>query len=351
MTDPDVDEHDRERRARTWYSLYSLEILIAEITGRPKSIFTSDVTTPITLFHKPKTDSGEGFPQADGSMSVDDSRRLWLDFLHARRVITQAMADRWMQRMSLRAIGQSVSPLYFPYRISLCHLSDKVASELFSGTSDDSWSDIQRKIGNLQTELSYWAEELPEELSIHSEEAIDTDPRVKAELSMYYHSVQMMLHRPCLCEVIVENESPASQEFNHSSARACVHAAMSMLATMPDQPNAHEVYQLLPWWGMLHYVAQAVAVFLLELSLDGQHFPDEIPELMNYLRKAMGYIWCMTEMSMSAYRAWRIFRRLLSEVLHGHQEWNMSDIPEDAPRPFGWKHEHEAAVGNTFAQE
>jgi hypothetical protein len=166
---------------------------------------------------------------------------------------------------------------------------------------------------------------------------------------MYYHGVQMMLHRPCLCEVIIENESFASREFNRSCARACVHAAMSMLAVMPDNPNVHDAYQLLPWWTLLHDVAQAAGVLLLELCLGGQHFRNEIPEIMSYLRKAMGYVWCLTEMSLSAYRAWKILRQLLSDVLQQHDDWEILDIPEEAPRPSGWTEEHESAIRESLS--
>jgi hypothetical protein len=120
--------------------------------------------------------------------------------------------------------------------------------QLYSGTLEDSWAQIQRKIGELQTELRHCVEDLPDDLAIQSKVPAASDLRTKIELLMYYHSVQMMLHRPCLCEIVIENESLRTQEFNRHCARACVHAAMSMLAVMPDSPSAHEAYQLLPFW-------------------------------------------------------------------------------------------------------
>ena len=125
---------------------------------------------------------------------------------------------------------------------------------------------------------------------------------------------------------------------------------MSMLAVMPDSPSAHEAYQLLPFWALLHYVAQATAVLLLELSLDGQHFPTETTEVVNYLRKAMAYLWCMTENSLSAYRAWRIFRRLLSAVSERYDDLDVADIPEEAPQPPGWEKEDEERITHAFTK-
>ncbi|KIX00909.1 uncharacterized protein Z518_09974 [Rhinocladiella mackenziei CBS 650.93] len=348
VSDPNVSDRDKEQRARTWYSLYSLEILIAEITGRPKSIFLSDVTTPIDLLQKPPTEEHDHQWRIEGLISPEESRNMWLDFLMAGRDLSQGMTRGVTPWKNFASVGHGISRSYFPHRVRLCRLSDKIASQLYSGTSEDSWADTQRKIGELQTELRLWAENLPDDLAIQSQAPTNTDPRVKIELSMYYHSIQMILHRPCLCEVVIEHESLRSQEFNRSSARACVHAAMSMLALMPDNPSAHEAYQLLPWWTLLHYVAQAAAVLLLELSLGGQHFQNEISDVVNFLRKAMAYLWCMTESSLSAYRAWRILRRLLTEVSQRY-DMDMADIPTEASQPPGWSERHEMAVRNALS--
>ena len=349
VADENVPELERVRRARTWHSLYSLEILIAEITGRPKSIVLLDVTIPMELFQSVSAEAEQYSGQVDNFMSPDDSRKVWLGHLHAGRQMSQ-MTGGVVPWKSFASVGRNVPPSYLPQRLSLCRLSDKIASQTYSsGITKEPWSEIQRKVGNLQTELRQWAENLPEELAIQgSHEIVDTDPRTMIELGMYYHSVEMILHRHCLCEVNIDNESASSKEFNRSSARACVHAAMSMLALMPDYPTAHEAYQLLPWWELLHFLAQATSVLLLELALDAQHFPDEVPQVATYLRKAMGYLWCMTEGSLSAYRAWRIFRQLLSEVLQQHGNMDLTDIPVQAHVPPGWNDELEDITTKAF---
>ncbi|EXJ60048.1 hypothetical protein A1O7_04197 [Cladophialophora yegresii CBS 114405] len=348
VTDESVGELERARRARTWYSLYSLEILIAEMTGRPKSIFLIDVTIPIDLFWSVPQEILEFSGQVDHFLSPDSSRKLWLEYLHAGRNISQ-MTGGMMPWKSFASVGRNIPTSYLPHRLHLCRLSDKVAAQMYSGTSGDSWSEIQSKIGNLQAELRQWAEDLPEELSFQGQQHADTDPRIKIELGMYYHSVGMILNRPCLCEINIKNESARSQEFNRSAARACVHAAMSMLALMPDYPTAHEANQLLPWWSLLHFVVQATTVLLLELALDAQHFRDEVPQLVTYVRKAMGYLWCMTEGSLSAYRAWRILHQLLTEVSMRHEDLDLTDIPTQAPPPAGWNDHLEEATVQAFS--
>lgn len=348
VSDPKLSEADRERRGRTWHSLYSLEILLCETVGRPKAISLVDVTLPTRDLTTSRAES-QGDSQRTGELSLSEqSRKLWVDFLRAGRNIPQGMGAGQLPWKSLASVGQDISPSYLPQRLKLCRLSDKIATQLYSGTSEDSWSETQQKISQLQMELKRWADNVPDDLAMQSSVSVDTDPRVKIELTLYYHSLQMILYRPCLCEVWIENESTGSQEFNRSAARACVHAAISMLATMPDNPSDHEAYQLLPWWALLHYVAQATAVLLLEMSLEAPHFRDELGELTNHLRKAMAYLWCMTEGSLSAYRAWRIFRQLLSEVMHRYEYPGLEDIPEYAAQPHGWCEEHEMDVRRAF---
>ena len=349
MTDPSISQEDRERRTRTWYSLYSLEVFLAEITGRPKSISLLDVTVDIKTLQGPEDDAGEPPYRFSNVSSHTESRKTWIDFLNLDRDTPQGMTGGIMPWKSFASVGQSAPPSHFPQRLLLCQLSDRIASQLYSGALDDTWSQVQRKIGELQTELRRWEEKLPESLTIQSKGPTDSDPRVKIELNMYYHSLQMILHRPCLCTVVIENESDRSREFNRSCARACVHAAMSMLAIMPSNPSAHEAYQLLPWWTLLHYVAQTASVLLLELSLDCQHFEGEVGEVTEYLRKAMAYLWCMTEGSPSAYRAWRIFRRVLTDVSRRYEDLNVADIPEQARVPERWTAADEELLDDTFS--
>lgn len=350
VTDVHVDELERVRRARTWYSLYSLEILIAEITGRPTSIFMADVTIPIELFWSMPAETKEFQAQVDDFLSPAGSRKIWLNYLHAGSRGTQ-MTGGMIPWKSFSAVGRNIPTSYLPQRLYLCRISDRIATKLYTGTSEDSWHEIQKKIKYMKEELRDWSEKLPEELNLQGQDSFDLDPRTKIELCMYFHSVEMMLNRPCLCEIFIKDESERSREFNQNTARECVHAAMSMLAVMPDYPTAHEAYQLLPWWTLLHFVAQATSVLLLELALDAQHLQGDKTQLTQYLRKAMGYLWCMTEGSLSAYRAWRTFRQLLDEVLERYEDLDVKDIPTEAVIPPGWNDDLERATTKGFTRQ
>jgi hypothetical protein len=55
----------------------------------------------------------------------------------------------------------------------------------------------------------------------------------------------------------------------------------------------------------------------------------------------------MTENSLSAYRAWRIFRRLLSAVSERYDDLDVADIPEE---PSGWEKEDEERITHAFTK-
>lgn len=103
MTDPSVSDEDLWCRARTWYSLYSLEVLISGITGRPKSISVSDVSIPIDLLERGNPDDS---PESSVPLRVGDSilleisRKAWLEHLNlmqntSSREVT--VGERWQE--------------------------------------------------------------------------------------------------------------------------------------------------------------------------------------------------------------------------------------------------------------
>ena len=44
-----LSDVDKEHRVRLWWSLYSLEVLLNELTGRPSCISDRDISTPLPI--------------------------------------------------------------------------------------------------------------------------------------------------------------------------------------------------------------------------------------------------------------------------------------------------------------
>ncbi|KIW36336.1 uncharacterized protein PV06_11387 [Exophiala oligosperma] len=181
-------------------------------------------------------------------------------------------------------IGYGPPRQHLRHRAELIVISSHVMTQLYMPQQFESWAVTQKTITDLDNRLNVWVKSLPDELIVQSRVTTASDPRAKIDLALCYYSIKTILHRPCLCHIVISDESISSKEFNSSNARNCVRAATSLVDILPEDPSAYETYQLLPWWILLHYLGQATSVFILELSLDMEHFEDSVDKLIPYAR-------------------------------------------------------------------
>ncbi|KAK5188954.1 hypothetical protein LTR92_011046 [Exophiala xenobiotica] len=344
-----VDELERQRRSRIFYSIYSLEILLSEVTGRPKSISLEDVTTSIDVLADP-VESVATIDVADSGFPQTPTRQPWLDFLGADRYLPQAMTgglNSW--RADLRSIGKGVAPEYFAHRVRLCTISQRISSTLYTGIHRVSWSEVQIETDRFESEMRKWRETIPPGLDIRNANSTDHDPRPNIELAMYYHSVLMILYRQFLTDIDIKDQSDPSARFIHYAARSSFFAAMDLLGLLPDNPVGHEAYRFLPWWSLIHYLCQAAAILTLELCLDMRHFDEADGSMvMRHLGKAALYLRCLAESSLSAYKAWRIFQQFVGHINAKYDADNVQHPPELTPPPHGWTEADELRLVRAF---
>ena len=151
-----------------------------------------------------------------------------------------------MPLQNFLSIGYGPSRQHVSFRARLSIISNHVMTQLYMPNLSGSWAAIQKKIAGLNIQLLEWEKSLPEELNLRSTMAIGIDPRAKIDLALYHQSIRMILYQPCLCHIRIPNESVYSKEFNLSGVRNCVLAAVSLIDILPEDPSAHEAYQLLP---------------------------------------------------------------------------------------------------------
>jgi hypothetical protein len=124
---------------------------------------------------------------------------------------------------------------------------------------------------------------------------------------------------------------------------------MDLLTLLPDNPSDHRIYQVLPWWSLLHYLCQAAAVLSLELCLNLQHFEQaDTGMVMRHLEKAALYLRCLAESSLSAYKAWRIFQQFGTDICAKYGADHIQRIPELARSPHGWTDADEFMLTRAF---
>ncbi|CAG5181457.1 uncharacterized protein ALTATR162_LOCUS9772 [Alternaria atra] len=170
----------------------------------------------------------------------------------------------------------------------------KALSKLYlPRTSMGPWEQIQKEITSLTREIDEWAAEaLPEVLG-----PVDSiqEHRVQRErllLRFHYHSARLVISRPSLCrlERRIKAQSDASATFDQNTADTCVQAAHEVTRLFPDQPDLIFIYQQSPWWCTVHYIMQAIAVFLLKMSSEigttqkEEELSKSIDKLVRWLR-------------------------------------------------------------------
>jgi hypothetical protein len=324
VTAGSIRDSEKVTRSRTWFALYALEVTLAEYTGRPCSITALDISVPIDVLHE----SSVLNPEKQTDFLVDGMDTSLSD---PSQISVSPSSDR--------------CPSYFSCRVRLSFLSHRIYSSLYSVGGDMTWSDVQDAVRQFNIELIHWRSMLPVELTVlrTQQPIISSDSGI--ELTMYYWSVQMILHRPCLCnlEGRIVNESRASRDFNQEAAVACVDAALALLRLIPDSPNIGEAYRILPWWSLLHYVCQTAAVLILELCLAAQHCPLRVREILEGLKKAISYLRMMSRVSLSAYKAWRVCWQLMADSTL-RLGIDTMDVPSDTPAPSGWTEAYETSL-------
>ncbi len=330
-TDPRLGPVQFEERANTWYSLYNLEVMLSEILGRPTSTAVTDMTAPMASYqHETRQLSAE-----NGRAS--EHKAVWEIFLRRTRDVTWTSGQDQMPWRNFSSIANHSPWNHHFYYNRLCTISHLIERSLYGPQTKASWLEVQQRLSNLQRHLTAWENSLPRELNLWGVEGVDADLRVKISLALYHQSLKMTLYRSCLCELDIPDESDESREFNMSSGQNCIRAAMSMMDILPELPAIHEAVRILPWWNLLHYLSQALSVFVLELCIDARHLQGSPDKLETYMIKAMSYLQCLAPESRSSYRAWRTFRLLLSLVNGRVPTLNIADIPSEIYKPPGWR--------------
>jgi hypothetical protein len=178
--------------------------------------------------------------------------------------------------------------------VKVAVIMQKALSKLYlPRTSMGPWQQTQKEITLLTREIDEWvAEALPEGLGPVDSTQEHCVQREQLLLRFHYHSARLVISRPSLCrlERRIKVQSVASATFDQNTAKTCLHAAHEITRLFPDQPDLMFIYQRSPWWCIVHYIMQAIAVFLLEMSSEtgtaqkGEELSKSIDKLVRWLR-------------------------------------------------------------------
>ncbi|RAH46545.1 CeGAL family transcription factor [Aspergillus brunneoviolaceus CBS 621.78] len=318
----------REIRCRVWWALYTLDLRLSVMTGRPSFIPDSLCTTPLPLpfdeqdfgredVMRQLRRSIDGSPCPTEVLSTDQSD------LNAMSTVAEKL-DSEEDRFS------PCGSLYFVHLVQLTMIAKESLTKIYTpSTVRSPWQSIEFAIHSLTHKLDTWLNNLPNEYDFtrtqSSHVSLETSNQ-RLSLALLFYSTRMGITRPCLRRVESFSEGDKMQEFSQEIAAECVESACHMLRLFPEELKAATLYTASPWWCLLHYLMQATAVLALELAFQAQHVPDKAPMVSKALNKAYEWLSLMSRTQKTPERARRLCDRLLRQ-LKQREDIKVSESP------------------------
>ena len=288
----------KEILGQTWWSVYSLDRTLSAITGRPS--MGADVHCSVML---PLPISAEELNDATITAGLEGNMR-YSSLGETRPWRQSASPDA--SRLPGVSPSTSGTSAYFDSFQEAANTGSFLASTVRLGIVSQSllvalyspivvtksWKNVQETIALYLERLESWLALLPKGLNPFQEPELGEDMQQERNiLAIYYYSTKIMISRPCLCRLDrrIHSQTQRSSDFNHRVAVTCIESAKAIASFLPDNitNQTREIYHLLPWWAVVHYMMQAITILLLEICYDSEGleiFPS-FQKLVRWLRK------------------------------------------------------------------
>jgi len=331
---PTTPDLSKESRYRVWWCLYTFEHMLGIMTGRSTCIQDGVCTSPFPIpFEEDQlqepgalevlTDSALRDERINNVVASSCIRQMPLNPANGKEATnhTRARDTTWIKNVPVNY------GLCYLYYCDLAVVVQEIVNKVYSvDCVMVPWAHIENRIGELRSRCEMWQSSLPPGLDFTRTDEDGADLlRCKLALALHYYSARITLGRPCLCRRDTRQKGP-NPSFSHEMAVITLESACRMLDLIPDEPNAIQLYQIAPWWCVLHYLMQAATVLLLELSFGTVHMPDEEKNFINLSKKATRWLYAMSEQSIASRRAWQLCDLSLRKLAQG-MKYDVSDMP------------------------
>lgn len=267
--DKSVTASSKEKLVHIWWGLQTFEGSLSIMLGRPSLILDDHCSTPLPL------------PVSMDQLSEETLSSYWQDAKRGFHIYDDAFApDPW-------PAGPSNAGSLLRCLANLWKIEQRSMTALYSTkVVVKSWKDIQETISSLGRDLEVWEASLPSDLRPAQPDSTASYQRERVIVHMSYIRVKILVTRPCLCRVDnrVPGQTEVSKNFDRRMARVCVLAAQELTDVLPEQATAAFLYQIGPWWSMVHHLMQATTVLLLELSYGSIHFSEQKEEILSKVK-------------------------------------------------------------------
>ncbi|KAJ6010286.1 hypothetical protein N7522_005302, partial [Penicillium canescens] len=319
-----ISSISKETRYRLWWALYSLDVQLCLMTGRPLNMDLRYCTTPLPVpYHE------EDF--LDGRVAQiianEDIRKALVSFLIPRaakpdsgdqqrfaRSLPSAVMEGGENDPDASSVPESIKPntsLYFLCRVGLACIGRTAMDEIHSSsTALLSWDEVETSITRNNASADGWLAQLPSYYNFDKSSPNCPFVRQRTSLAFRFYSIKLIILEPCLRRVIrVSTEGPCSVHCQ-TMAAICMQVARSVLDILPDEPDVSWLYEYCPWWSILHYIMQCSTILMVSLAGQVELGSIRLEETVRYIRKACRWLHEMSRTDDFSRRAWSIFLEL-----------------------------------------
>ncbi|CAI6338157.1 unnamed protein product [Periconia digitata] len=329
----------KETLLRIWWSLYSIDRILSTIVGRPSFVIEEHCSVPLPL------------PLA------------------AEQLLDEALAHQFHERYRGAELQHdtpqtawatdepSNAGSFLKANVQIGLITQNAMARLYSAkVVTDSWKQAQQAITSLSEQLEAWLASLPSGLNLSQSSFSTSLRRERFILQMQYAGAKILITRPCLCRLdrrIVE-QSKTSDNFNNQIARSCVRAAMAVTDLLPEEVDTTYLYQIGPWWSIVHNLMQALVVLMLEMSYCSAHFSREGKQILAPIKKLLHWLRIMSIRDDIADRAYNmafgVLQGLASKLNVDVSEFIREDTTQ-AKHPIAFHSENQQSAVGSHAQE
>lgn len=345
-----INARSKETRCRIWWSIFSLEHQVSVLTGRASCLDYRSCRvyppSPIEINH-----NSEG-KHYDGFVKEACSRGSLHWTLHGTQIQLQHRLE-WFQNL------RPTKSLYFFHLIDLQMIAHAVLNQIYNGdVYRDGWEETTVRIASYEMKYDLWLRDLEGPYGFMTANGTFRAEELSQDqlsLALNYFSSKIILHRPCQASLKpgeAANQPPRSN-FRQRGAFSCLSAALAVISTLPDKPDMEWLYKMMPWLNILHFIAQAVAVLLVHITMTdswekttvslnwpenetAESFEPTVTKTFVAIKKAMCWLVEKANKDCSAQRALYICTKVIHQF-DPTNSWGLIDVHSfSRPNIEGW---------------
>lgn len=319
-----ISDLSKEIRCRMWWALYTLDTLLSTITGRPSRVPLDFCTTKLPSRYEESAFQTQSVSEPDGDRGTRS--------LGASGSLTRIPAKTPRQPIG-SARGQSRSEnereesipveapgsenVYFLCTVNITILIREAIDNIYaSGQGSKPWFMIEATIAALDARANRWLHSLPSCYQFQGEVGPGLS-RERVGLAFIFFSAKLFISQPCILQFFLgptHDVILCGHEARSSMATVCVQAATDILHLLPDEPDAHWLYETCPWWCFLHYLMQAVSVCLAAVFVSPRSASDASLSMEAAVSKAMRWLSSISSTDPSSEEALRICTDIVARI-------------------------------------